>query len=52
MFGVNLAFLIIRMLVLVNYEKGETIFIAKNIIAIILSLLEVVHLCVSHGCRS
>ena len=51
MFGVNLAFLIIRVLVLVNYEKDETIFIAKNIIAIIVSLLEGVHLCVSHGCR-
>ena len=48
MFGVNLAFLIIRVLVLVNYEKDEIIFIAKNVIAIILSVLEVVHLCVSH----
>ena len=48
MFGVNTAFLVIRVLVLVNYGKDETIFIAKNGIAIILSVLEVVHLCVSH----
>lgn len=48
MFGVNAAFLVIRVLVLVNYGKDETIFIAKNVIAIILSVLEVVHLCVSH----
>ena len=48
MFDVNAAFLVIRVLVLVNYGKDETIFIAKNGIAIILSVLEVVHLCVSH----
>ena len=48
MFGVNAAFLVIRVLVLVNYGKDETIFIAKNVIAIILLVLEVVHLCVSH----
>ena len=48
MFGVNAAFLVIRVLVFVNYGKDETIFIAKNVIAIILSVLEVVHLCVSH----
>ena len=52
MFGVNLAFLIIRVLVFVHYGKDETIFIAKNIIAIILSVLEVVHLFASHGCHS
>ena len=48
MFGVNAAFMVIRVLVFVNYGKDETIFIAKNVIAIILSVLEVVHLCVSH----
>ena len=51
MFCVNTAFLVIRVLVQVNYGKDETIFIAKNVIAIILSVLEVVHLCISHGCR-
>ena len=48
MFGVDAAFMVIRVLVFVNYGKDETIFIAKNVIAIILSVLEVVHLCVSH----
>lgn len=50
-FCVNTAFLVIRVLVLVNYGKDETIFIAKNVIAIILSVIEVVHLWVSNGCR-
>lgn len=51
MIGVNLAFLVIRVLVFKYYGKDETIFIAKNGIAIILSVLEIGHLVGSHGCR-
>lgn len=48
MVGVNLAFLIIRVWVFFEYGKDESIFIAKNGIAIILSLLEIYHLVRSH----
>ena len=40
-FGVNVVFLIIRMVVVIKYNKDESIFIAKNMIAIILSSLEI-----------
>ena len=48
MIGVNLAFLIIRVLIFSLYGKDESIFIAKNAIAIILSSLEICHLVRSH----
>jgi len=38
---VNGAFLIIRLVIVFKYKKDESIFIAKNIIAIILSFLEI-----------
>ena len=44
---VNLVFLIMRAVVFFEYGKDESIFIAKNGIAIILSLLEIRHICVS-----
>lgn len=40
-FGVNGVFLIIRLVIVFKYEKDESIFIAKNIIAIILYGLEI-----------
>ena len=43
-FLVNLPFLIIRAVVYFEYSKDESIFIAKNVIAIILSVLEIHHL--------
>ena len=48
MIGVNLAFLIIRVLIFSEYGKDESIFIAKNAIAIILSCLEIGHRVHSH----
>ena len=48
MIFVNLAFLVIRVWVFSEYGKDESIFIAKNIIAIILSVLEICHLVISH----
>ena len=44
---VNLPFLIIRAVVFFEYGKDESIFIAKNAIAIILSLLEIRHIWIS-----
>ncbi|XP_020621379.1 uncharacterized protein LOC110059046 [Orbicella faveolata] len=44
---VNLPFLIIRAMVFFKYGKDESIFIAKNVITIILSVLEIRHICVS-----
>ena len=44
---VNLPFLIIRAVVFFKYGKDESIFIAKNAIAIILSLLEIRHIWIS-----
>ena len=38
MIGVNLAFLIIRMVIVFKYKKDESIFVAKNVITIILSV--------------
>ena len=38
---VNFVFLIIRLVIVFGYKKDESIFIAKNIIAIILSFLEI-----------
>ena len=39
--GVNGVFLTIRVVIVFMYKKDESIFIAKNIIAIILSSLEI-----------
>jgi len=44
---VNLPFLIIRAVVFFKYGKDESIFIVKNVIAIILSVLEFRHISVS-----
>ena len=38
---VNGAFLVIRLVIVFKYKKDESIFIAKNIIAIVLSVLEI-----------
>jgi len=40
---VNLVFLIIRLVIFIEYKKDESIFIAKNGIAIFLSSLEIYH---------
>jgi len=48
MIAVNLAFLVIRVWIFIEYGKDESIFIAKNGIAIILSSLEIYHLIRSH----
>lgn len=39
--GVNVVFLVVRLVIVFKYENDESIFIAKNIIAIILSALEI-----------
>ena len=44
---VNFLFLIVRSVVFLEYGKNESIFIAKNGIGIILSVLEIRHLCAS-----
>ena len=41
MIGVNLAFLIIRLVIVFKYNKDESIFAAKNVITIILSVKEI-----------
>ena len=41
MIGVNLAFLIIRLVIVFKYNKDDSIFFAKNVIAIILSVKEI-----------
>ncbi|KAJ7370866.1 hypothetical protein OS493_029410 [Desmophyllum pertusum] len=46
---VNLTFLVIRLVVFSKYGKDESIFIAKNGIAIVLSLLDIRHLWSSHS---
>ena len=46
---VNFPFLVIRAVVFFKYGKDESIFIAKNGIAIVLSLLDIRHLFSSHG---
>lgn len=38
---VNFLFLIVRMVIVLKYKKDESIFIAKNGIAIILSIFEI-----------
>ena len=45
MIFVNFVFLIVRLVVFFKYGKNESIFIAKNGIGIILSVLEIRHLC-------
>ena len=52
MIVVNLVFLIIRLVVFFKYGKDESIFIAKNGIAIVLSLLEICYLVDSHNDKS
>ena len=46
---VNLVFLIMRAVVFFKYGKDESIFIAKNIMGIILSILDIYALCESHS---
>ena len=41
MIGVNLAFLIICLVIVFKYNKDESIFVAKNVITIILSVKEI-----------
>ena len=48
MIAVNFVFLIIRLVVFFKYGKDESIFIAKNGIAIVLSSLEICYLVDSH----
>lgn len=48
---VNFAFLIIRLVVYAEYRRDESIFIAKNIISIVLSILEIKAHCESHSVR-
>ena len=48
---VNFAFLIIRLVVYAKYRRDESIFIAKNIISIVLSILEINAHCESHSVR-
>ena len=44
MTGVNLAFLIIHLVIAFKYNKDESIFVAKNVITIILSMKEIFNL--------
>lgn len=46
---VNFVFLIIRMVVYAMYRRDESIFIAKNIISIVLSILDIKAHCESHS---
>ena len=46
---VNLQFLIIRSWVYFEYDRDESIFIAKNIISIIFSILDIHELCESRS---
>lgn len=48
---VNFAFLIIRLVAYAEYRRDESIFIAKNIISIVLSILEINAHCESHSVR-
>ena len=48
MIAVNLVFLVVRLVVFFKYGKDESIFIAKNGIAIILSALEICYVVGSH----
>ena len=44
MTGVNFAFLIIRLRIVFKFNKDESIFVAKNVITIILSMKEIFNL--------
>ena len=46
---VNFVFLIIRLVVYAKYGRNESIFIAKNIISIVLSILDIKAHCESHS---
>ena len=48
---VNFVFLIIRLVVYAEYHRDESIFIAKNIISIVLSILEINAHCASHSVK-
>ena len=48
---VNFVFLIIRLVVYAEYHRDESIFIAKNIISIVLSILEINAHCETHSVR-
>lgn len=48
---VNFVFLIIRLVVYAEYRRNESIFIAKNIISIVLSILEINAHCESHSVK-
>ena len=48
---VNFVFLIIRLVVYAEYHRDESIFIAKNIISIVLSILEINAQCESHSVK-
>ena len=48
---VNFAFLVIRLVVYAEYRRDESIFIAKNIISIVLSILEINAHCESHSVK-
>ena len=48
---VNFVFLIIRLVVYAEYRRDESIFIAKNIISIVLSILEINAHCASHSVK-
>ena len=48
---VNFVFLIIRLVVYAKYRRDESIFIAKNIISIVLSILEINAHCASHSVK-
>ena len=48
---VNFVFLIIRIVVYAEYHRDESIFIAKNIISIVLSILEINAHCASHSVK-
>ena len=46
---VNFVFLVIRLVVYAKYRRDESIFIAKNIISIVLSILDIKAHCESHS---
>ena len=48
---VNFVFLIIRLVVYAKYRRDESIFIAKNIISIVLSILDIKAHCESHSVK-
>lgn len=48
---VNFVFLVIRLVVYAEYRRNESIFIAKNIISIVLSILEINAHCESHSVK-